>query len=1144
MNLLPDGRLPPPIAPSHDEVEGNGGNLPFVADRDGPPPSLAYRRSDGNGNFSSDDSSRGGDYCGDERSDEGSDEDASVVTHDDGYQAVLPVLDGDDNTGVGVLGGSDISYDEDHSSSTMDAIFDQLDLHSLHQEEYNPYWTAPPEQDQFSDVLEDEDDVEADVEAVNDRGIAAAANAAATRLSNRPPAVPAGPAANPEMEKTPQKSHPDIGKEYDYPADHPSHAYLGPKTDLGMMRFYHLCDSAGTSRTFMDEALKIIGDAIDQEGFNPSMAKSRHAFVEQKKKEYKMKEPICVDVPLANVHGDPLTVENPNQIHRRKRDVASVIKFDFEGMVLDLLQDRGIFGNLDNLLVNPVNPFHPYVNKTGTLDEIMDGCWYEDTMTEMLNAGMDVDKEFLLPLVLYLDKTGVDNNQRYGLEPVLVTFAFIRRHIRRTNRANRILGFVPDLELKSSAVKKVQQQRAGSKSAAAANYHACLDVIVRQIAEAEERGVYTYLRLGDKVKMVRLRFKVALVIGDGKSGDTLCLRVGSHKSANRLSRACNVPQTLSDDPFHECQFLTQTRVHALVMVARATHIPFGTSRKKFKDEKKAAQDELIKLSSHTVVNAFDGIDFGANPAGIFGATPVDTMHCFLLGIIKYIMKLALDNLTPTKKEALDLSVDTIFVGLRTSEKDDFPRSSFAKGYSNLTQITADEWTGMLMTLLLAVRISPSAMDTMRSVFTNEEDVQVKTPKEKRKKLNANQEQEEPDDTEPEEDAEVMLQPCSLEDFIQLAEALLCFHAWYKLGDPFPWADKQSSEDGINHSIRTMLKMIKTYMPRLTGNGWKIQKFHDLLHLSRDMAMFGSPQNFDAGPYESSLRFWAKRFAKTAQMRGYKTFAKQVGDRIFEYHCMGRARRDMGLTGVDEGLPPPKKVRILKEGPICLTEPYPVFKIVTDPVTKVVSSKWLAGNQKKRKGNVDVHPAIIRYFSDGPIDGADEEAPRYGYTRLSIGDLSFRAHPNYKNEGPWYDWSYVVFQRDLVNFPFTNMSKTSSPMYGPQFIPVKILCFLGDGTGAGETSMALVHACEWRENNSEDSVLTEVWDLEYTQPSKKNKNYRKAVIRCVHTSSLVGRFFVVEETPGVREGFSTKDLHPVSTSVLLVKPRLEWANAFT
>ena len=93
-------------------------------------------------------------------------------------------------------------------------------------------------------------------------------------------------------------------------------------------------------------------------------------------------------------------------------------------------------------------------------------------------------------------------------------------------------------------------------------------------------------------------------------------------------------------------------------------------------------------------------------------------------------------------------------------------------------------------------------------------------------------------------------------------------------------------------------------------------------------------------------------------------------------------------------------------------------------------------------------------------------------------------------------------------------------------------------------MALVHCCEWRDNNFEDSVLAEVWNLEYAPPTKEHKNYRKAVIRCVHTNSLVGRFFVVEETPGVREGFSTTGLTQVSTRVLLVKPRIEWAKAFT
>ena len=221
----------------------------------------------------------------------------------------------------------------------------------------------------------------------------------------------------------------------------------------------------------------------------------------------------------------------------------------------------------------------------------------------------------------------------------------------------------------------------------------------------------------------------------------------------------------------------------------------------------------------------------------------------------------------------------------------------------------------------------------------------------------------------------------------------------------------------------------------------------------------------------------------------------------------------------------------------------MFQIVTDPETQLVSCKWLAGNQKKRQGSVDVHPSIISYFTDGPSDQYDEAAPKFGYTRLAVGELRYRAHPNYQNQGPWYDWSHIEYNRCLKENPFKVEEGAGTPLHPPAFVLVKILCFLGDGTGNDDQTFALVHCCEWRHNNSDDSVLTEIWNLEY-KPEKKDKKYRKAVIRCVRASCLVGRVFVTEETPGAREGFRTDDRIPVSTRVLLVKPRTEWAKAFT
>ena len=117
---------------------------------------------------------------------------------------------------------------------------------------------------------------------------------------------------------------------------------------------------------------------------------------------------------------------------------------------------------------------------------------------------------------------------------------------------------------------------------------------------------------------------------------------------------------------------------------------------------------------------------------------------------------------------------------------------------------------------------------------------------------------------PKEPMEEALRKCSFGDFIELAEALLCFHAWYRL-DAVEWFSKINSDDDrkeksnhVRDSIRKMLAMVKCYMPRKSGLGWSIQKFHDLLHVAVDIERFGSPKNFDAGPLESSLHFWVKK----------------------------------------------------------------------------------------------------------------------------------------------------------------------------------------------------------------------------------------------------------------------------------------------
>ena len=61
----------------------------------------------------------------------------------------------------------------------------------------------------------------------------------------------------------------------------------------------------------------------------------------------------------------------------------------------------------------------------------------------------------------------------------------------------------------------------------------------------------------------------------------------------------------------------------------------------------------------------------------------------------------------------------------------------------------------------------------------------------------------------------------------------------------------------------MMDMVKTVLPRKVGNGWNVQKFHEMFHLIHDMTRYGSPMNFDSGTGEKFHKFNAKMPAATA-----------------------------------------------------------------------------------------------------------------------------------------------------------------------------------------------------------------------------------------------------------------------------------------
>jgi hypothetical protein len=74
-----------------------------------------------------------------------------------------------------------------------------------------------------------------------------------------------------------------------------------------------------------------------------------------------------------------------------------------------------------------------------------------------------VDKDLLLAVMIYRDKTGTNINQRYSLEPWMFTVLLLCQRAWESSDSWRHLGFIPSLDFidSLSSEEKLQQSNAG-----------------------------------------------------------------------------------------------------------------------------------------------------------------------------------------------------------------------------------------------------------------------------------------------------------------------------------------------------------------------------------------------------------------------------------------------------------------------------------------------------------------------------------------------------------------------------------------------------------------------------------------------------------------------------------------------------------
>jgi hypothetical protein len=283
-------------------------------------------------------------------------------------------------------------------------------------------------------------------------------------------------------------------------------------------------------------------------------------------------------------------------------------------------------------------------------------------------------------------------------------------------------------------------------------------------------------------------------------------------------------------------------------------------------------------------------------------------------------------------------------------------------------------------------------------------------------------------------AEVML--VDLRQKVKVLERMLCFHDWLFAKEHLK-ANIDVDQDGNDsislQKIRDLMQGIKLYFPRSQGMGWKLTKFHQLLHFPHNISRHGSALNFDGGRPEYYGKYFCKDHTTRTQRRQI-SLGKQTAQRYFEASCILEAERVL-VNGnmstyqhADKGY---QYVSIEIDDNLLLDTPS-----VNTEGTKLSSKLcrlWINPDDQrnlnfewtnKKYSTVDGYqyePVIYRsaakriWYSrnGGRLDMENGSLQCYTECLLPDGSTA-RAHPLYNSERAWNDW--VMVQWDEYEEP--------------------------------------------------------------------------------------------------------------------------------
>ena len=631
-----------------------------------------------------------------------------------------------------------------------------------------------------------------------------------------------------------------------------------------------------------------------------------------------------------------------------------VVCFDFAPALLSLLQDDNLMLP-QNLVVNLDDPTSMYMPSDNKFGEANTGKRYRELFQELITKR----NQLLVPIILYLDGTAIDSKGHIELCPVSFTTSLFSEKVRGDSKAWRLLGFVPDLNRGRSSAMNTDTNNRADMGRTTRNFHKVMDVIFKSMAMGQsgkdDRLTNVPLKFGDRWIAVDIVCPVLFVINDGKQGDQLCGRVsGHHRSTRRHHRSCDCLFDDLDKSDVQCSFLNAEEMRQVC--------------------EHGDEDDLQHHTLYRVDNAFNRIQMGRNPYGIYMCAVLDVMHSVQHGLEMYSLEGFKGHLNPSKLQMLDRMAIKFDRTCCQSIRSSFPRTDFSRGITNLTMVECSERSGALF-LLSALVMQIEAWQELDRAFPN------------------------------------------LEAALGTMECLLCFEAWLDQSTFWEIDDPMGAVEA-DKAIESMMNLLGKWLPRQKGNGWKVSKLHEMKHVVRFIVAFGASRGYNASRPEEHHKAHAKRPGRRSQ-KNVKTIDQQCGQRIADTYIIdtihalfeGDQQHDQQHSSL--GVDPEKNARRTVEEGSGTTYCIRSFR---DPkrdnklVRQVQFNTQSTGRMALEK-NLDRF--ILQSYSDTDLDvngeGSIQCCTEYHKFYVDDGErlISLRCHPNYRSrEYPWYDWAII------------------------------------------------------------------------------------------------------------------------------------------